>query len=87
MRGSKYVQSDLGDTFRQARALLEAGTPVLFSGVPCQIDGLLRFLGRDYEHLLTCDLVCHGVPSPGGIPCLAGYAGGAAGLHGPPGPL
>lgn len=64
MRGSKYVQSDLGDTFRQARALLEAGTPVLFSGVPCQIDGLLRFLGRDYEHLLTCDLVCHGVPSP-----------------------
>ena len=64
MRGFKYVQSDLGDTFRQARALLEAGTPVLFSGVPCQIDGLLRFLGRDYEHLLTCDLVCHGVPSP-----------------------
>ena len=37
---------------------------MLFSGVPCQIDGLLRFLGRDYEHLLTCDLVCHGVPSP-----------------------
>ncbi len=64
MRGSKYVQSDLGDTFRQARALLEEGVPVLFSGVPCQVDGLLRFLGKDYENLLTCDLVCHGVPSP-----------------------
>ena len=64
MRGSKYVQSDLGDTFRQARALLEAGTPVLFSGVPCQVDGLKHYLGRNYENLLTCDLVCHGVPSP-----------------------
>ena len=64
MRGSKYVQSDLGDSFAQAKALLEAGTPVLFSGVPCQIDGLKRYLGRDYETLLTCDLVCHGVPSP-----------------------
>ncbi len=64
MRGSKYVQSDLDGSFRRAKALLDAGTPVLFSGVPCQIDGLLRYLGRDYEHLLTCDLVCHGVPSP-----------------------
>ena len=64
MRGSKYVQSEMGDTFRQVKALLEAGTPVLFSGVPCQVDGLKRCLGRDYDNLLTCDLVCHGVPSP-----------------------
>ena len=64
MRGSKYVQSDLGDSFAQARELLEAGTPVLFSGVPCQVDGLKRYLGKDYPNLLTCDLVCHGVPSP-----------------------
>lgn len=64
MRGSKYVQSDLGDTFRQVKALLDEGKPVLFSGVPCQVDGLKRYLGRDYEGLLTCDLVCHGVPSP-----------------------
>ena len=65
MRGSKYVQSDLGTTFRQAKALLDAGTPVLFSGTPCQIAGLRSFLGREYDNLLTCDLVCHGVPSPG----------------------
>ncbi|WP_297209428.1 polysaccharide pyruvyl transferase family protein [uncultured Flavonifractor sp.] len=64
MRGSKYVQSDLGDSFRQVKRLLEGGTPVLFSGVPCQVDGLKRFLGREYGNLLTCDLVCHGVPSP-----------------------
>ncbi|MEQ2457300.1 polysaccharide pyruvyl transferase family protein [Flavonifractor hominis] len=64
MRGSKYVQSQLGDCFRQVKQLLEAGTPVLFSGVPCQVDGLKRYLGREYEQLLTCDLVCHGVPSP-----------------------
>ena len=64
MRGSKYVQSDLGDSFHQVKELLDTGTPVLFSGVPCQVDGLKRYLGRDYENLLTCDLVCHGVPSP-----------------------
>ena len=64
MRGSKYVQSDMGDCFRQAKALLDSGVEVLFSGVPCQIDGLLRYLGKEYDNLLTCDLVCHGVPSP-----------------------
>ena len=64
MRGSKYVQSDMGDCFRQAKALLDQGVDVLFSGVPCQIDGLMRYLGKEYDNLLTCDLVCHGVPSP-----------------------
>ncbi len=64
MRGSKYVQSDLGDSFRQVKELLDNGTPVLFSGVPCQVDGLKRYLGKSYDNLLTCDLVCHGVPSP-----------------------
>ena len=46
------------------RDRLEEGTAVLFSGVPCQVDGLKRYLGKDYPNLLTCDLVCHGVPSP-----------------------
>ncbi len=64
MRGSKYVQSEIGQSFRQVKQLLDQGTPVLFSGVPCQIDGLLQYLGGDREGLLTCDLVCHGVPSP-----------------------
>ncbi len=64
LRGSKYVQSDIGNTYREAKDLLEKGVPVYFSGTPCQIAGLLKFLKRDYPHLLTQDLVCHGVPSP-----------------------
>ncbi|MDD3346609.1 polysaccharide pyruvyl transferase family protein [Oscillibacter sp.] len=64
LRGAKYVQSDLGDTFREIRAALE-NRPVLFTGTPCQVDGLYRYLGSRPENLTTCDLVCHGVPSPG----------------------
>lgn len=64
MRGSKYVQSDLRDSFRQTKELLDQGTPVLFSGLPCQIAGLYAYLGGDRSGLTTCDLVCHGVPSP-----------------------
>ncbi len=64
LRGSKYVQSDTGDTFAQAKLLLERNVPVLYSGTPCQIAGLKAFLRKDYSNLLTVDLVCHGVPSP-----------------------
>ncbi len=64
-RGSKYVQSEMGDCFRQAKALLEEGKKVLFSGTPCQIAGLKGFLRREYDSLLTVDCVCLGVPSPG----------------------
>ena len=66
MRGSKYVQSDAADAIANASALLSRGIPVLFSGTPCQIDGLLaRVRGKEREKLLTVDFVCHGVPSPG----------------------
>ncbi len=64
LRGAKYVQSDLGETFREIREALRK-RPVLFSGTPCQVDGLYRFLGGRPENLTTCDLVCQGVPSPG----------------------
>ena len=64
LRGSKYVQSALGDTFKLVRETLKR-RPVLFSGTPCQVDGLYRFLGGRPENLITCDIVCHGVPSPG----------------------
>ena len=63
-RGSKYVQSDVEDAYRQAKAALDAGRPVLFSGTACEIDGLYRVLGGDRDGLLTVDLVCMGVPSP-----------------------
>lgn len=64
LRGAKYVQSDLGETFREVKKCLET-RPVLFSGTPCQVDGLYRYLGERPENLTTCDLVCQGVPSPG----------------------
>lgn len=64
-RGSKYVQSWIGDAYIQAEAFLKAGRKVLFSGTPCQIAGLKNFLRKDYTNLLTVDVICHGVPSPG----------------------
>lgn len=64
LRGSKYVQSDMDVCYRQAKSSLDAGRQVLFSGTACQIAGLHRFLGREYDNLLTVDVLCHGVPSP-----------------------
>lgn len=63
-RGSKYVQSYIGDSFLQAKRFLDEERFVLFSGTPCQIAGLKNFLRKPYQNLLTVDLVCHGVPSP-----------------------
>ena len=63
LRGSKYVQSSTGDTFRQVKRFLKDGKYVCYSGTPCQIAGLKAFLGEEYDNLLTVDLVCHGVPS------------------------
>lgn len=67
LAGSKYVQSDLKDTFREVENDLKSGINVLYSGTACQISGLLRFLcvkNVDTQNLLTVDIVCHGVPSP-----------------------
>lgn len=63
-RGSKYVQSIIGETYKQAKGFLEQGRTVLFTGTPCQIGGLYSYLGKEYENLITQDLICHGVPSP-----------------------
>lgn len=66
LRGSKYVQSEIPDElYIQIRNLLNQGRYLLFSGTPCQVAGLNNFLGKDFENLYCCDLVCHGVPSPG----------------------
>ena len=64
MRKSKYVQSDLEDVFYEIKQILEEGKIVLFSGTPCQVAGLLAFLGNEYQNLYTLDLFCYGVPSP-----------------------
>lgn len=63
-RGSKYVQSRIGNAYLVAEDFLKQGRKVLFSGTPCQIAGLKLFLRKEYENLLTVDVICHGVPSP-----------------------
>ena len=65
LRGSKPVQSDVGESYQQVRLYLDQGRQVLFSGTPCQVDGLYRYLGEHPERLITCDVACSGVGSPG----------------------
>jgi coenzyme F420-reducing hydrogenase beta subunit len=64
LQGSKYVQSNIGSTYKETKKLLAKGRKVLFTGTPCQIAGLYSFLGVDHENLYTMDLICFGVPSP-----------------------
>lgn len=63
-RGSKYVQSRIEDNYLKAEKFLKDGRKVLFSGTPCQIAGLKKFLRKEYDNLLAVDFICHGVPSP-----------------------
>lgn len=63
-RGSKYVQSELKNTFKEVRDFLLQDRNVLFSGAPCQVAGLKKYLKKDYPKLITCDFICTGVPNP-----------------------
>ena len=64
-QGSKYVQSEIGDTYKYVKQDLISGKKVLFTGTPCQIGGLKKFLHKQYPNLITVELVCHGVSSLG----------------------
>ena len=61
---SKYVQSDLKDSFKRVKDFLDNNRLVYFSGTPCQVEGLRAFLGKEYDNLVLQDIICHGVPSP-----------------------
>lgn len=63
LQKSKYVESNVGDSFRRVKEALEKGRNVLFCGTPCQSAGLKRYLGKEYEKLLVCDFSCGGLPS------------------------
>lgn len=63
LQKSKYLQSFLGNTFRQVEKKLKDGKFVLFSGCPCQVTGLKSYLGKEYDNLLTVDLLCGNAPS------------------------
>lgn len=64
LRGSKYIQSSIGDVYIQVRDALEKGRKVLFTGTPCQVEGLHSYLRKEYGNLFCMDFICHGVPSP-----------------------
>lgn len=64
LQGTKYVQSDIGNVYKEIKKVLVKGNCLLFVGTPCQVAGLYAYLQKDYKNLLTVDLVCHGVPSP-----------------------
>lgn len=63
-RGSKYVQSRIEDNYKKLESFLKEGRKVMFSGTPCQIAGLKKYLRKEYDNLITVDFICHGVPSP-----------------------
>lgn len=65
MMGSKYLQSRIGNCYQLAEKFLKEGRKVLFSGTPCQITGLYKYLKKEYSNLISVDFLCHGVPSPG----------------------
>lgn len=63
-RNSKYLQSEIGDCFKESKSRLISGQWVCFSGTPCQINGLYKYLEKDYDNLIAIDVVCKSVPSP-----------------------
>lgn len=63
LRGSKYMQSHIGNIYSDIKELLENDKYVLFTGMPCQVAGLYSYLGKDYEKLYSIDLLCHGITS------------------------
>ncbi len=63
MKGSKYLQSDIGNCYIQIKEILNQGKKVLFTGTPCQVAGLKSYLKTDYDNLFCADIICHGVPS------------------------
>ncbi len=63
-KGSKYVQARVGECFKKCEDYIKNGRLVLFSGTPCQVAGLNHYLRKSYDNLITCDFICHGVPSP-----------------------
>lgn len=63
LRGSKYVQSDTKNTYKEVKQLADKNKLILYTGTPCQIAGLKKYLGKEYSNILTVDIICHGVPS------------------------
>ncbi len=63
LQKSKYVRSDLKDSYKNVKEYLDKGIEVLFSGTPCQVKGLKKYLKQEYDNLLCVDFICHGTPT------------------------
>lgn len=63
LQGSKYIQSNIGNIYQEVKKNLLENKTILFSGTPCQVDGLRAYLDKKYENLYCIDIICHGVPS------------------------
>lgn len=63
-RNSKYVQSNVGNAYSAALDYLKGNRIVCFSGTPCQLEGLMRFIRKTYDNLITVDVMCHAITSP-----------------------
>lgn len=64
LRRSKYIASQPREIFKEIKKQVDTGRTVLFCGLPCHVHGLRRFLGKDYDNLITCDFICGGTASP-----------------------
>lgn len=64
LQKSKYIESDLGEAFKDVKREIKNGKPIIFCGTPCQVSGLRRYIGNEVPNLLLIDLICHGVGSP-----------------------
>ncbi len=63
LQKSKYVESTVGESFREINVFLNQKRKVLFCGTPCQVAGLKAYLNCDNENLITVDFACGGLPS------------------------
>ena len=61
---SKYIRSDMNNAYNKVEQFLSKGKYVLFTGTPCQCYALKKYLNKEYERLITCEIVCHSNPSP-----------------------
>lgn len=62
-QGSKYSHSDVKQCYKEIKEILQSDRKVLFTGTPCQVAALRKYLRKDYANLYTVDIICHGVPS------------------------
>lgn len=60
IKSSKYIETRKGNIFQNVLEELKTGRQVLFTGLPCDIGGIKSYVGKEFDNLYTCELICHG---------------------------